>query len=102
MLSPKRTKYRKAHKGRIHGMAKGGTRLNFGAYGLKAVAPDRCNIRVVDENLGPLAPAQAFGRTCGEILSGIILMIGYIMAAFDERKQSLHDKMAGTLHIYAS
>lgn len=61
-----------------------------------------CNIKVVDESLGPLTPAQAFGRTCGEILSGMILLIGYIMAAFDERKQSLHDKMAGTLHIYAS
>ena len=38
MLSPKRTKYRKQHKGRIHGLAKGGTQLNFGAYGLKAVS----------------------------------------------------------------
>ena len=36
MLSPKRTKYRKAHKGRIHGLAKGGTSLNFGAFGMKA------------------------------------------------------------------
>ena len=61
-----------------------------------------CNIKVVDESLGPLTPAQAFGRSCGEIVSGIILCIGYIMAAFDGRKQSLHDKMAGTLHIYAS
>ena len=33
MMSPKRTKYRKAHKGRIHGLAKGGTALNFGAFG---------------------------------------------------------------------
>ena len=37
MLSPKRTKYRKQHKGRIHGAAKGGTNLNFGAFGLKAM-----------------------------------------------------------------
>ena len=37
MLSPKRTKYRKAHKGRIHGLAKAGYTLNFGAYGLKAL-----------------------------------------------------------------
>ena len=35
MLQPKRTKFRKAHKGRIHGMAKGGFSLNFGSYGLK-------------------------------------------------------------------
>ena len=37
MLSPKRTKFRKAHKGRIHGLAKGGTALNFGQFGLKAL-----------------------------------------------------------------
>ena len=37
MLQPKRTKYRKAHKGRIHGDAKGGTALNFGTFGLKAL-----------------------------------------------------------------
>src|SRR5260370_287728 len=39
MLSPKRTTYRKAHKGRIHGLAKGGTALNFCTFGLKAMAP---------------------------------------------------------------
>ena len=41
MLQPKRTKLRKAHKGRIHGKAKAGATLNFGAYGLKAVEPAR-------------------------------------------------------------
>ena len=41
MLQPKRTKFRKAHKGRIHGNAKGGTQLNFGGYGLKATSPAR-------------------------------------------------------------
>ncbi len=39
MLQPIRTKFRKAHKGRIHGNAKGGTSLNFGSFGLKAVEP---------------------------------------------------------------
>jgi large subunit ribosomal protein L16 len=48
MLSPKRTKYRKAHKGRIHGPAKGGSDLNFGAYGLKAVEPDRVTARQIE------------------------------------------------------
>ena len=48
MLSPKRTKYRKAHKGRIHGLAKGGTALNFGAYGLKALEPDRVTARQIE------------------------------------------------------
>lgn len=48
MLSPKRTKYRKAHKGRVHGNAKGGFDLNFGAYGLKAVAPERLTARQIE------------------------------------------------------
>ena len=48
MLSPKRTKFRKAHKGRIHGNAKGGTALNFGAYGLKAMAPERITARQIE------------------------------------------------------
>ena len=48
MLSPKRTKYRKAHKGRVKGVAKGGTALNFGAYGLKAVSPARITARQIE------------------------------------------------------
>ncbi|MCP4327320.1 MAG: 50S ribosomal protein L16 [Alphaproteobacteria bacterium] len=48
MQAPKRTKYRKQHKGRIHGAAKGGTTLNFGAYGLKAIAPNRVTARQIE------------------------------------------------------
>ena len=48
MLAPKRTKYRKAHKGRIHGTAKGGTMLNFGTYGLKATEPGRVTARQIE------------------------------------------------------
>ena len=48
MLSPKRTKFRKAHKGRIHGLAKGGTQLNFGSYGLKAGTPERVTARQIE------------------------------------------------------
>jgi large subunit ribosomal protein L16 len=48
MLSPKRSKYRKAHKGRIHGAAKGGTELNFGAFGLKATEPGRITARQIE------------------------------------------------------
>jgi large subunit ribosomal protein L16 len=48
MLSPKRTKFRKGHKGRIHGAAKGGTTLNFGAYELKAVEPARVTARQIE------------------------------------------------------
>ena len=48
MLSPKRTKFRKAHKGRIHGNAKGGTTLNFGSFGLKAMEPARVTARQIE------------------------------------------------------
>ena len=48
MLQPTRTKFRKAHKGRIHGNAKGGTELNFGAYGLKATEPARVTARQIE------------------------------------------------------
>ena len=48
MLSPKRTKFRKAHKGRIHGTAKGGTALNFGSHGLKALEPERVTARQIE------------------------------------------------------
>ncbi len=48
MLSPKKTKYRKAHKGRIHGVAKGGATLAFGAFGLKALEPDRITARQIE------------------------------------------------------
>jgi large subunit ribosomal protein L16 len=48
MLQPKRTKFRKAHKGRIHGNAKGGTNLNFGSHGLKAIEPERITARQIE------------------------------------------------------
>ena len=48
MLQPKRTKFRKAHKGRIHGNAKGGTALNFGSHGLKAMEPERITARQIE------------------------------------------------------
>ena len=48
MMQPKRTKFRKQFKGRIHGDAKGGTALNFGAYGLKAMEPERITARQIE------------------------------------------------------
>ena len=48
MLSPKKTKYRKAFKGRIHGVAKGGTVVSYGAYGLKALEPARITARQIE------------------------------------------------------
>ena len=48
MLSPKRMKFRKQHKGRIHGLAKGGYELNLGDYGLKALTPERITARQIE------------------------------------------------------
>jgi large subunit ribosomal protein L16 len=48
MLSPKRTKFRKAHKGRIHGLTKGAATLDFGAFGLKALEPERVTARQIE------------------------------------------------------
>jgi large subunit ribosomal protein L16 len=48
MLQPKRTRFRKIFKGRIHGEAKGGFDLNFGSYGLKAIEPERITARQIE------------------------------------------------------
>ncbi|MDP3936171.1 MAG: ribosomal protein L16, partial [Alphaproteobacteria bacterium] len=48
MLSPKKTKFRKAFKGRIHGVAKSGATLNFGSFGLKALTPERITARQIE------------------------------------------------------
>ena len=48
MLQPKRTKFRKAHKGRIHGVARGGFRLSYGSFGLKAMEPERVTARQIE------------------------------------------------------
>jgi len=48
MLQPKRTKFRKQHKGRIHGEAKGGSDLNFGSFGLKSIEPERVTARQIE------------------------------------------------------
>ena len=56
MLQPKRTKFRKAFKGRIHGVAKGGTELNFGAFGLKAMEPERITARQIEAARRAITP----------------------------------------------
>jgi len=48
MLMPKKTKFKKQHKGRIHGVAKGGSELAFGSYGLKALSPERVTSRQIE------------------------------------------------------
>src|SRR5947209_18240571 len=49
MMQPKKTKFRKAHKGRIHGVATSGATLSFGQFGLKAMAPERITARQIEE-----------------------------------------------------
>ena len=48
MMQPKKTKFRKAHKGRIHGVATSGATLSFGQFGLKAMAPERITARQIE------------------------------------------------------
>ena len=48
MLQPKKTRFRKQFKGRIHGAAKGGFELNFGQFGLKAQEPERVTARQIE------------------------------------------------------
>jgi uncharacterized RDD family membrane protein YckC len=55
-----------------------------------------CGLKVVTPEGGSITYARAFGRACAEILSGIICNIGYIIAAFDSQKRSLHDHIAST------
>ncbi len=56
-------------------------------------------LTVIDANGNRLSFMRALGRALGKILSGIILYIGYIMVAFTEKKQGLHDMLASTLVI---
>jgi len=76
MLQPKRTKFRKMHKGRIKGLAKGGSDLNFGTYGLKATTPERVTARQIEaarraschdashETSGPCVDPDFPGHAC--------------------------------------
>src|ERR1700712_3856138 len=48
MMQPKKTKYRKAHKGRVSGAAKGGYSISYGEYGLKAMTPERITARQIE------------------------------------------------------
>lgn len=56
--------------------------------------------KVVDEKGDRISFINATGRFFAKILSGLILFIGYIMVAFDSRKQGLHDKLADTFVVY--
>jgi uncharacterized RDD family membrane protein YckC len=57
------------------------------------------NLKIVDTNLRPIGFLRAFLRLLAQIISQIIFYIGYLMIAFTEKKQGLHDMMVGTLVI---
>jgi len=65
-------------------------------FGKRAVG-----LKVTDMNGERISFGRATGRHFGKILSGLILLIGYLMMLWDDRKQTLHDKMAGTLVVVA-
>ena len=64
MLSPKRTKFRKAHKGRIHGNAKSATLLNFGSFGLKATTPGRITARQIEASRRAITRPHETSGSC--------------------------------------
>jgi uncharacterized RDD family membrane protein YckC len=66
-----------------------------GKYGA-TVGKMACGLRVVTPNGSKISYGVACGRFFAEILSGLIIYIGYIMAAFDEEKRSLHDRICNT------
>ena len=59
MLQPKKMKFRKTFKGRIKGDAKGGSALNFGSYGLKAMEPERITARQIEAVRSQQRPSRA-------------------------------------------
>ena len=65
MLSPKKTKYRKQFKGKIHGLARSGFTLNFGAYGLKAMEPERITARQIGRPAARSRVTSSAPGVCG-------------------------------------
>ena len=59
-----------------------------------------CRIRVVRSDGSPIGYGRAFGRYWGYLLSGMVCYIGYLMAAFDSEKRSLHDRLCDTRVVY--
>ena len=59
-----------------------------------------CGLKVVTADAGRVSYARALGRHFAEMLSGILIGIGYLMIAFDRQKRGLHDHICGTRVIY--
>ena len=60
-----------------------------------------CGIKVISVDGRPCTLGQSFGRALAKIVSLLTFLIGYLMIAFDHQKRGLHDRIAGTLHVYA-
>ena len=88
MMQPKRSKFRKAFKGRIHGNAKGGSALNFGEFGLKAMEPERITARQIEAARRALTRhMKRAGRVCDSRLSR--------RAGVEEADRSAHGQRQG-------
>ena len=61
-----------------------------------------CRLKVVRPNGEPVTYLRAFGRAVAEMLSNYLMLIGYLMAAFDSEKRSLHDRICDTRVVYKS
>lgn len=73
----------------------------LGSWRGQTVGKRACGIRVINADGTMLDSGDALRRTLASFLSTFTLGIGYVMAAFDDRKRALHDRIANTLHIYA-
>jgi uncharacterized RDD family membrane protein YckC len=73
----------------------------IGRWNGQTIGKRICGIKVISADGRPCTMGQSFGRAVAQLLSVLTLFIGYIMAAFDEQKRALHDRIAYTLHVYA-
>ncbi|MCH7526840.1 MAG: RDD family protein [Planctomycetes bacterium] len=75
--------------------------LLVGLWNGQTLGKRACGIKVIGADGRPCTVGRAFGRAFARIISMLTLMIGFVMAAFDLQKRALHDRIAGTLHVYA-
>jgi uncharacterized RDD family membrane protein YckC len=72
-----------------------------GTWNGQTLGKRACGIKIISADGYPCTLGQAFGRALAKILSVFIFLIGYLMIPFDHQKRALHDRVAGTLHVYA-
>jgi len=72
-----------------------------GVWNGQTVGKRACGIKIISADGRPCTLGRSFGRALAKILSAVTLLIGYLMIPFDSKKRGLHDRVAGTLHVYA-